>query len=127
MTFLSELFGALGTTLALVGIYGLIAYSVTRRTREIGIRLSIGAQRGQVLWMFVRESLVLVWVGVVVGMPLALVLAESMRKMLFDLSPWNPWDVGVTVALLTAGGLAAALVPGRRATGVDPVRALKYD
>ncbi|HUI53831.1 MAG TPA: ABC transporter permease [Bryobacteraceae bacterium] len=127
LTFLSALFGVLGTALALVGIYGLIAYSVTRRTREIGIRISIGAQRGHVLWLFLRESILLLCAGAAIGTPLALVLARFIRKMLFDLSPSSGMDIAVTLALLAAGGLMAALAPGRRAMRVDPVRALRYD
>jgi len=127
LTFLSTLFGVLGTVLVLVGIYGLIAYSVTRRTREIGIRISIGAQRGHVLWLFLRESILLLCAGALIGTPLALALARFIRNMLFDLSPSSGLDLGIALALLAAGGLMAALVPGRRAMRVDPVRALRYD
>jgi predicted permease len=127
LTFLSSLFGALGTALALVGIYGLIAYSVTRRTREIGIRVSVGAQRSDVLWLFLRESALLVSAGMLLGLPLALVLARMLQKMLYEVSTSDPIGAAATLGLIAAGGLVASLLPARRATRVDPVRALRYD
>jgi predicted permease len=127
LTFLSTLFGALGTTLALVGIYGLISYSVARRTREIGIRMSVGAQRRDVLWLFLRESALLVAGGILIGLPLALALARLLRKALFEVSPSDPVGIVATLALLMLGGLLASFVPARRATRVNPVQALRYD
>jgi predicted permease len=127
LAFLSSLFGGLGTALALAGIYGLIAYSVTRRTREVGIRMSVGAQRGDVLWLFLRESAVLVAAGMAVGMPLALAMARFAGKMLYGVSTMEPADIALTLTAMAAGGLAAAYLPGRRAARIDPVRALRYD
>ena len=127
LAFLSAVFGALGTVLALVGIYGLISYSVTRRTREVGIRLSIGAQRGQVVWLFLRESAALIAAGMLLGLPLALALSRLIGKMLFDVSTSEPRDVIFTLLCMSVGGAAASYIPGRRATRIDPVRALRYD
>ncbi len=127
LAFLSSLFGGLGTALALAGIYGLIAYSVTRRTREVGIRMSVGAQRGDVVWLFLRESAVLLAAGMAVGLPLALGLARFIGKMLYGVSTMEPVDIVLTLAAMGAGGLAAAYWPGRRAARIDPVRALRYD
>jgi predicted permease len=127
LTFLSTLFGVLGTALALVGIYGLISYSVTRRTREVGIRMSIGAQRGDVLSLFLREAAFLVAGGMLIGLPLALLLARFLRKMLFEVSTSDPLGISATLALLALGGLLASFVPARRATRVNPVQALRYD
>jgi len=127
LTFLSTLFGVLGTALALVGIYGLISYSVTRRTREIGVRISIGAQRGDVLSLFLREAAFLVAGGMLIGLPLALLLARFLRKMLFEVSTSDPLGISVTLALLALGGLLASFIPARRATQVNPVQALRYD
>jgi ABC-type antimicrobial peptide transport system permease subunit len=127
LAFLCNLFGALGTVLALVGIYGLISYSVTRRTREIGVRMSVGAQTGDVLWLFARESLALTAIGILVGLPLALMLARFAKKMLYEVAPSDPLGVGVTLALIALGALLAAYFPGRRATRIDPVQALRCD
>jgi predicted permease len=127
LTFLSTLFGVLGTALALVGIYGLISYSVTRRTREVGIRMSIGAQRRDVLSLFLREAAFLVAGGMLIGLPLAMLLARFLRKMLFEVSTSDPLGISVTLALLALGGLLASFVPARRATRVNPVQALRYD
>jgi len=127
LTFLSSLFGVLGTALALVGIYGLISYSVARRTREVGIRMSIGAQRGDVLWLFLREATLLVAGGILIGLPIALALAGFLRKLLFEVSESDPAGIIATIALILAGGLTACLIPARRATRVNPVQALRYE
>jgi len=127
LTFLSSLFGFLGTALALVGVYGLISYSVTRRTHEIGVRMSVGAQRGQILWLFLGEATMLLLVGVLAGMPLALLLARLLQAMLYEVTASDPVNVSATVGLLLLSGVLAAYLPGRRATRVNPVRALRCD
>ncbi len=127
LAFLSSLFGVLGTALALVGIYGLISYSVTRQTREIGIRMSVGAQRGDVLWLFVKEGVVLDIGGTLIGVPIALDLAGFLRKMLYDVPTYDPPAIGATLALIAMGGLMASLIPARRATRVNPIEALRHD
>lgn len=127
LAFLSVLFGALGTTLALVGIYGLISYSVTRRTREIGIRMSIGAQRREVLLLFVREVILLVGCGVGIGLPLALVLAKPLKDFLYEVSAADPLGMTLTLFLMALGSLAASFLPAWRATKVNPVEALRYE
>ena len=127
LTFLSSLFGVLGTVLALVGIYGLISYAVISRTREIGIRLSVGAQRGDVLWLFLREATVLVFAGLILGLPLALELAFFLRKVLYGVTTSDPLGIVTTLALIVFGGLLASVIPARRATRVNPVQALRYD
>ena len=127
LAFLSSMFGILGTALALVGIYGLISYSVTRRTREIGIRMSIGARRGDVLWLFIKEGVVLMIGGTLIGLPLALDLARLLRNMLYDVTTYDPPAIATTLAVLAMGGLIASLIPAGRATRVNPVEALRYD
>jgi len=126
-TFLSSLFGALGATLALVGIYGLIAYSVRSRTREIGIRVSVGADAASVVWLFAREAAILLTAAIALGTPLALVLAGSVRTLLYGIPTTDPATVATTIAFILAGALAATILPARRATRVNPVEALRYD
>ncbi len=127
LTFLSVLFGVLGTTLALVGIYGLISYSVTRRTREIGIRMSVGAQRRQVLLLFAQEVILLVGLGAAIGLPLALVLAKPLKTLLYEVPTTDPLGIALTLLLIALGSLTASFLPARRATEVNPVEALRHE
>ena len=127
LTLLSSLFGALGTLLALVGIYGLISYSVSCRNREIGIRMSLGAQTRAVLWLFLREGAVLVTCGIVLGAPLALLLARFLQKLLYEVKTDDLPSIWATIALLTLAGLTASFIPARRATRVNPVEALRCE
>jgi len=127
LTFLSVLFGLLGTALALVGIYGLISYSVTRRRREIGIRMSIGAQRREVLLLFLREVILLVAFGAAIGLPLALALSKPLKSFLYEVPAADPIGIGITLLLIVLGSLAASFIPARRATRVNPVEALRYE
>jgi ABC-type antimicrobial peptide transport system permease subunit len=127
LTFLSVLFGLLGTALALVGIYGLISYSVTRRTREIGIRMSIGAQRREVLLLFLHEVILLVAFGAVIGLPLALALWRPLKSFLYEVPAADPIAIGITLLLIVVGSLAASFIPAGRATRVNPVEALRYE
>ncbi len=120
-------FGVLGLLLACVGLYGLLAYSVVRRTKEIGVRMALGAQRGAVLWMVARRALGLVAVGVLVGVPVAWVLSKKVQSMLFGLTATDPGIVGTAVVLLSMAGLVAAYFPARRAARVDPMTALRHE
>jgi predicted permease len=127
LAFLSSLFGTLGTVLALIGIYGLISYSVSRRTREVGVRMSIGARSIDVLWLFLREVTILLGVGLLIGLPLAIGLARFLQGMLFEVSTSDPLGISTTVAMLALGGLLASFFPARRATRINPVHALRYE
>jgi len=124
---LSTFFGLLAVVLVATGLYGTLAYKVARRTAEIGVRMALGAQRRQVLWLILRESLVLCAIGALVGLPAALVGARLMRSMLFGLTPGDP--ISVAAALLGIGvvTLAASAVPARRASSVDPMVALRTE
>ncbi|MBV8895598.1 MAG: FtsX-like permease family protein, partial [Acidobacteriaceae bacterium] len=124
---LSAMFAALATLIAGIGLYGLMAYSVTRRTREIGIRLSTGAQQRDIGMLFARESLLLVALGVLIGVPLALVSVNVLKTLLFGVTATDPATLlGSVVALLLAG-CAATIMPLRRATRVSPMTALRYE
>jgi predicted permease len=120
-------FGALGLLLACVGLYGLLAYSVVRRIKEIGLRMALGAQPGEVLWMVARHALGLVAAGVVLGLPAAWLLSRKIQSMLFGLRATDPGIVAAAVLLLAGAGLVAAYFPARRASRVDPMTALRHD
>jgi predicted permease len=124
---LSAAFGLLATLLAAVGLYGVMSYSVSRRTREIGIRLALGAPRQRVLAMVLREVGLLGLWGLCLGLPAALALARLLRAQLFGLAPHDPLTLASATILLACVTLAAGLVPARRAMRVDPMLALRYE
>jgi predicted permease len=127
---LLTLFGLVAQLLAAVGLYGVMAYSVSQRTQEIGIRMALGANRFEVLRMILKQGMVLTAIGIAVGLGAAYVLTkylESLTSMLFGVKPRDPWTFAVIAALLTAVALIASLIPARRATKVDPLVALRYE
>ena len=124
---LLTIFAATALLLAAVGIYGVIAYSVTERTQEIGIRMALGAQRGDVLRMVVRQALVLAVAGIVIGGVGALLLTRLMEGLLFRVKPADPVTFAVVSGILAAVALLSSYIPGRRATRVDPVIALRAE
>jgi predicted permease len=121
----SAWFGALALLIAAVGLYGMLAFSVARRRREIGLRIAVGATRGTIQRMFVNESLVLVLAGVALGLPLATVVARLVSSMLFGLTPHDPASIGLACAAVTLVTIAAAYVPARNASRTDPLVALR--
>jgi predicted permease len=124
---LSAFFGLLAVFLSCIGIYGVMSYVVTRRTNEIGIRMALGAGRPNLLWMVLREILILVSIGVVIGVPVTLAGDRLVSNMLFGLSPTDPLTlVGATVLLLIIAAIAGYL-PARRASRIDPMVALRYE
>ncbi|HEX3471338.1 MAG TPA: ABC transporter permease [Silvibacterium sp.] len=124
---LSGFFSLLALSLACIGLYGVMTYNVVRRTNEIGIRLALGAQTGRVLWMVLRESLMLLGIGVALGIPLTLGAGHAVRSMLFGLSPSDPFTLAGAIAVIAAVTVLAAYLPARRATKVDPMVALRYE
>jgi predicted permease len=124
---LSTVFGLLATILAAVGLYGVMAYMVARRTREIGIRMALGAARGAVVWLVMREVLLLAGLGIAIGVPGAWLLSRFVETQLFGVKPADP--VAMTLAALGIASVAilSGYLPARRATGIDPMRALRWE
>jgi len=127
MAKLSAGFGMLGLVLACVGLYGLLAYSVERRTKEIGVRVALGARGAAVLWMVAKRSLGLIVVGIAAGFPVAWVLARKVQAMLFGLTAMDAGVLAGAVVSLAAAGLVATYFPARRATRIDPMTALRHE
>lgn len=124
---LATLLGSVTLLLAGIGLYGLLAYAVTRRTPEIGVRMALGAERATVRWMILRQSLVLVVAGLALGVPGAIAGSRFVESMLFGLSPTNPFAIATAATIMLAISLAASLVPAQRAARVDPMVALRSE
>ena len=124
---LSAVFSALAVLLAAIGLYGVMSYGVVRRTNEIGIRIALGAQSGNVLWMVLRESLLLLGAGLALGLPLALVGLRLVQSELYGLTASDPVTIAGSVLIIAAVTLLAAWLPARSATKVDPMVALRCD
>jgi predicted permease len=124
---LSGFFGVLALLLACIGLYGVLSYTVAGRTREIGVRVALGAQRQDVLNLIMKEAMLLVGIGIAVGIPAALGSARIIRSMLYNLNTWDPLSLAAVVLLLGVVAAFAGFVPARRATKVDPMVALRYE
>ena len=120
-------FAAVALALASVGLYGVLGYAVTRRTNEIGIRIALGATRSAVLWSVMRESWLLVAIGVAIGVPAALALTRLLSSLLYGVTPTDPWVLGSAVVCLFVVALGTASQPAWRALRVDPLVALRYE
>jgi ABC-type antimicrobial peptide transport system permease subunit len=120
-------FGALATILAALGLYGLMSFHVTQRAQEIGIRIALGARRGNVAWMVMREVLWLVGVGAFLALPAAWALARFVRTQLYGIQPDDPWTIAAATLLLAIVAAFAGSIPARRAAAVDPIQALRYE
>ncbi len=124
---LAAAFAALATILAAVGLYGVLAFTVARRTREIGIRLAIGASTSAIRNMVLREVGIMVAIGVGVGVPAALLLGRYAETLLYEMKGWDPFVLIAAVVLVAAVSLASGYLPARRAMGTDPMQALRYE
>jgi predicted permease len=127
MTTLSSLFAGLATLLAAVGLYGVLAYTVSQRTREIGLRMALGAAPGRVRAMVLRQVGWMTLVGGIIGLAGAVGVGYGAGSLLFELQPWDPIVLSISAVLLTLVALLAGFVPARRASLIDPMRALRYE
>jgi predicted permease len=127
MSRLATFFGLMAALLVATGLYGTLAYRVSRRTSEIGVRMALGAERKAVLWMIMRESLIVCAIGIVVGFPLAFVASKLLKTMLFGLTPADPISFAAALAAIVVVATGASLIPARRASSVDPMVALRYE
>jgi ABC-type antimicrobial peptide transport system permease subunit len=119
--------GSMALTLGILGIYGVISYTVAQRTREIGIRVALGAQKSELKWMFVRSAMVLTGFGVGLGVCAAAGLMQLMKSLLFGISPLDPFTYIAIPLVLIASAALASYLPARRAASIDPVEALRAD
>jgi macrolide transport system ATP-binding/permease protein len=127
ITEISGAFGAVAIMLVCVGLYGIMVYAVSSRTNEIGIRVALGARRGSVLWMILRESLLLVLAGVVTGVPAVFATGKWISSLLFGVKAADPLAIALAALLMFLAGIVVCYVPARRAMRVDPMVALRYE
>jgi len=110
-----------------IGLYGLMSHTVTRKTREIGVRAALGAQKGAILWSVLREILLLALAGLAIGIPCALAAAPLIATLLFGVSPGDPVTLVAASLILLAAALLAGFLPARRAASIDPIVALRFE
>jgi ABC-type antimicrobial peptide transport system permease subunit len=127
VTKLAGFFAVLALTLACIGLYGVMTYSVVRRTSELGVRMALGATRAGLLWMVLRESLVLLAISVSQGIPLSVAASRAIKAGLFRVDPADPFTLIAAVLIMSAALLAGSYLPARRATKIDPMVALRYE
>lgn len=124
---MSAFFGLLATALASIGLYGVMAYTVTRRTREIGIRVALGAERKAVLWLVLKEVAVMAVLGMAIGLPVSVGLARFVEAQVYGIQSADPVTLAIAASVLLAVSLLAGYMPANRAARVDPLRALRYE
>jgi ABC-type antimicrobial peptide transport system permease subunit len=124
---MTTLFGLLTLVLASVGLYGLTSYQVNQRTKEIGVRMALGAGRGSVLLLVMRGGIFLVALGMAAGVPLALLGARLIADQLYGLKPFDPLSLGTSVTVLLAAAVIAVWLPARRAASIEPTRAIRVE
>src|SRR6201999_3829058 len=124
---LAGFFGLLAVVLVATGLYGTLAYRVNNRTVEIGVRMAVGAQRGQVVWMVLRDSLLMTVIGVAVGVPLAMLVSKALSSALYGVKSYDALSYALAVLGVALVALIASLIPARRAASVDPLNALRAE
>ena len=124
---LLEIFAGSALLLCVAGLYGLLAYVVSQRTREMGVRFALGAQRSDVVWLVMRQAGVLVFCGIALGMVMAFVAGKLVRGYLYGVSVHDGWTLGAVAVVLMLSGAVAAYLPALRAAGVNPVEALRAE
>lgn len=124
---LLEIFGCSALLLCLTGIYGLLVYLVAQRRREMGLRIALGAQRWNVMSLILRQVAWMLVAGLGIGLALACLATAALRTLLYGVKANDPWSMSAGALLMLLGGLVAALVPARRAAGVDPMEALRAE
>lgn len=124
---LSGGFGLLATLLAAIGLYGVMAFVVARRTKEMGVRFALGAQRGSVIWLVMKEVLLLLVIGLAIGVPSAMGLGRLVSAQLYGIQGSDPWIAGTTIMLLSGVAALAGLIPAHRASRIDPILALRFE
>jgi ABC-type antimicrobial peptide transport system permease subunit len=127
VTTLASIFGAVAALLAAIGIYGLMSFSVARRTREIDVRMALGADAGSVAWMVLRQVLLLGGAGIALALPVAWTLMGVVQSQLFGVQPHDPASLGMAAAILAAAAVVAGYLPVRRAARVEPIAALRAE
>jgi ABC-type antimicrobial peptide transport system permease subunit len=118
-------FALLAVAIACVGLYGTMAYSVARRTNEIGLRMELGAERQRLIWMVLREVLTMAAIGLAVGLPLAFATTKFVKSFLFEMKPNDPWAIAGATVVLVAAAVVAGYGPAWRASRIDPWNALR--
>ena len=113
--------------IACVGLYGTMAYSVARRTNEIGLRMALGAERRRLIWMVLREVFVMAAVGLAIGLPVALATTKFVKSFLFEMKPNDPWAIAGAAVVLVLAAVAAGYGPAWRASRIDPWNALRHE
>lgn len=127
LAMLSGFFGGLALLLTAIGLYGVMAYVVTLRTHEIGIRMALGAQQGSILRLVMRDAAIVLTAGIVAGLLGAISITRLVRDLLFGLTPNDPWTIVLAIAAMVTVAVVATYIPARRAMRVDPMVALRYE
>jgi ABC-type antimicrobial peptide transport system permease subunit len=121
---LTSVFGGVALLLACLGLYGTISYGVTQRVAELGLRLALGAERSSVMWMVIREAMVVVFVGGAIGLPLTYLVGRSLASLLYEIPPVDPWAYVAGASILVAVAAIAAFLPAHRASRIEPMAAI---